>query len=152
MSCALAQNGIGYTLKEKLLREHTLEAVFSMPTELFHNSNVGVNTCIMVFKAKEKHPSNYKTYFGYWKEDGFIKRKSGREDYLNKWNGIKKYWLENYKNKEEIEGFSVKKYVTANDEWCVEAYMETDYSKLTEKDFERTLKDFVAFKFLNKVD
>ena len=152
MSCALTQRGTGYILKEKLLREHTLEAVFSMPTELFHNSNVGVNTCIMVFIAKEKHPSNYKTYFGYWKDDGFIKRKSGRDDYQNKWNDIKKYWLENYKNKEEIEGFSVKKYVTAKDEWCVEAYIEIDYSKLTEKDFERTLKNFVAFKFLNKVD
>ncbi|MFZ3077436.1 MAG: N-6 DNA methylase [Candidatus Aenigmatarchaeota archaeon] len=152
MSCALAQSGTGLELKEKLLRENTLEAVFSMPTELFHNSNVGVNTCIMVFKAKEKHPTNYKTYFGYWKDDGFIKRKSGRDDYKNKWNEIKKYWLENYRNKEEIEGFSVKKYVTANDEWCVEAYMETDYSKLNEKDFEKTLKDFVAFKFLNTGD
>ena len=81
MSCALAQSGIIYTLKEKLLREHTLEAVFSMPKELFHNSDVGVNTCIMVFKAKEKHSANYKTYFGYWKDDGFIKRRQGREDY-----------------------------------------------------------------------
>ncbi len=150
MSCALAQSGIGVMLKEKLLRENTLEAVFSMPAELFHNSNVGVNTCIMVFKAKEKHPVNYKTYFGYWKDDGFIKRKSGREDYQNKWSNIKKYWLESYKNKEEVEGFSAKKCVTHNDEWCVEAYMETDYSLLNEKDFEKILKDFVAFKFLNK--
>jgi len=92
---------------------------------------------------------NYKTYFGYWKDDGFSKRKSGREDYQNKWNEIKKYWLENYRNKEEIEGFSVKKYVTANDEWCVEAYMETDYSKLNQKDFEKTLKEYVAFEVLN---
>ncbi|MDO8740211.1 MAG: N-6 DNA methylase [Candidatus Woesearchaeota archaeon] len=152
MSCALAQSGIGLTLKEKLLREHTLEAVFSMPKELFHNSDVGVNTCIMVFKAKEKHPENYKTYFGYWKDDGFIKRKSGRDDYKDKWKEIKKYWLENYKNKEEIEGFSVKKCVIANDEWCVESYMKTNYSKLDKKDFEKTLKDFIAFKFLNKED
>ncbi|OGS47334.1 MAG: methyltransferase [Elusimicrobia bacterium RIFOXYD2_FULL_34_15] len=149
MSCALSQSGIGLTLKEKLLREHTLEAVFSMPTELFHNSDVGVNTCVMVFKAKEKHSNNYKTYFGYWKDDGFIKRKSGRDDYKNKWNEIKKYWLENYKNKEEVEGFSVKKYVTATDEWCVEAYMETDYSKLNQKDFENTLKEYVVFEVLN---
>ena len=27
----------------------------------------------MVFRAKEKHPKGYKTYFGYWKQDGFIK-------------------------------------------------------------------------------
>lgn len=152
MSCALAQSGIGLTLKENLLKKHTLEAVFSMPTELFHNSDVGVNTCVMVFRANEKYVTNYKTYFGYWKDDGFIKRKAGREDYKNKWSEIKNYWLENYRNKEEVKGFSVKKYVTAKDEWCVEAYMKTDYSKLNETDFEKTLKDFVAFKFLNVSD
>lgn len=57
-----------------------------MPNELFHNSNATVNTCIMVFKAKEKHPKGYKTYFGYWKQDGFIKIKNiGRTDFYNKW-------------------------------------------------------------------
>jgi SAM-dependent methyltransferase len=149
MSCALAQSGIGLELKEKLLRENTLEAVFSMPTELFHNSNVGVNTCIIVFRAKEKHPTNYKTYFGYWKNDGFLKRKTGREDYNHKWSEVKKGWLENYQNKEEIAGHSIKKFVSAKDEWCVEAYMETDYSKLNKSDFEKTLKEFVVFQFLN---
>ena len=128
MSCALAKSGVIFSLKEKILREHTLEAVFSMPKELFHNSDVGVNTCIMVFKAKEKHPANYKTYFGYWKDDGFIKRRQGREDYNNKWTEIKKYWITTYRNKEEIIGHSIKKVVSAEDEWCVEAYMETNYS------------------------
>ena len=145
MSCALVQSGIGLVLKEKLLREHTLEAVFSMPTELFHNSNVGVNTCIMVFKSKEKHPSNYKTYFGYWKDDGFIKRRQGREDYHNKWAEIKKYWLTNYQNKEEIIGHSIKKSVSAGFEWCVEAYMDTDYSDLTKDHFEKTLRENVIY-------
>ncbi|MBI5393541.1 N-6 DNA methylase [Candidatus Woesearchaeota archaeon] len=145
MSCALAQSGIGLTLKERLLKEHTLEAVFSMPKELFHNSNVGVNTCVIVFKAKEKHPINYKTYFGYWKDDGFIKRKQGREDYNNKWNEIKSYWLINHRNKEEIVGHSVKKVVSAKDEWCVEAYMKTDYSDLTKDDFEKTLKECIIY-------
>src|SRR3989338_1481795 len=145
MSCALAQSGIGLTLKEKILREHTLEAVFSMPKELFHNSDVGVNTCIMVFKAKEKHPANYKTYFGYWKDDGFIKRRRGREDYNNKWCEIKKYWLTNYRNKEEVIGHIIKKVVSAEDEWCVEVYMETDYSNLIKEDFEKTLKECVVY-------
>ncbi|MDI6737556.1 MAG: N-6 DNA methylase [Nanoarchaeota archaeon] len=145
MSCALAQSGVVFTLKEKLLREHTLEAVFSMPKELFHNSDVGVNTCIMVFRAKEKHPLNYKTYFGYWKDDGFIKKRQGREDYNNKWNEIKSYWLNNYRNKEEIVGHSIKKVVSAEDEWCVEAYMKTDYSNLTKDDFEKNLKECVIY-------
>lgn len=145
MSCALSQNSIGLELKEKLLREHTLEAVFSMPTELFHNSNVGVNTCVMVFKAKEKHPNNYKTYFGYWKDDGFIKRRQGREDYNGKWAKIEKYWLDNYRNKEEIIGHSIKKVISAKDEWCVEAYMQTDFSGLNKEKFEKTLKECIVY-------
>lgn len=145
MSCALAQSGIVLTLKEKLLREHTLEAVFSMPKELFHNSDVGVNTCVMVFRAKEKHPTDHKTYFGYWKDDGFIKRRQGREDYNNKWAEIKRYWLKNYSNKEEIVGHSIKKVVSAEDEWCVEAYMKTDYSNLNKDDFEKTLKECIIY-------
>lgn len=150
MSCVLAQNGIGLELKKRLLEENTLEAVFSMPSDLFHNSNVGVNTCVIVFRTKEKHPKNYKTYFGYWKDDGFVKRRAGRGDYNHKWNKIKKYWLDNYRNKEEIIGHSIKKIVSAEDEWCVEAYMKTDYSRLTEEDFKKTIKEFVAFKFMNK--
>ncbi len=46
-----------------------------MSNELFHNSKVGVNTCIMLFRTKERHLENFKTYFAYWKEDGFYKKK-----------------------------------------------------------------------------
>jgi len=151
MSCALAQKGVRLNLKEKLLGEHTLEAVFSMPDELFFNSNVGVVTCIMVFKAHQPHPDAYETYFGYGKDDGFVKRKiTGRSDYLHKWANIKDNWIKGYKNKSVQAGYSIKKNVKPGDEWCAEAYMETDYSKLSEEDFEKTLKDYVAFKFLNE--
>jgi len=149
MLCATATSGEKQRLKGKLLKEHTLEAVFSMPNELFHNSNATVNTCIMVFKAKEKHPENYKTYFGYWKEDGFIKIKNiGRTDFYNKWNSIKKCWLENYINKEEIAGHSIKKVVSAQDEWCAEAYMETDYTVLKKEDFVDNIKAYLAYRLL----
>ncbi len=151
MLCATATNGVKQQLKAKLLKEHTLEAVFSMPNELFHNSNATVNTCIMIFRAKEKHPENYKTYFGYWKEDGFIKIKNiGRTDFYHKWPFIKNNWLNNYRNKEEIPGHSIKKYVTANEEWCAEAYMETDYSILTNEDFINNIKSFLAYKLLKQ--
>jgi type I restriction enzyme M protein len=35
--------------------------------------------------------------------------------------------------------------VAAADEWVAEAYMETDYSKLSKDDFERTLLDYALF-------
>lgn len=151
MMCATATKGAKYELKKALLKEHTLEAVFSMPNELFHNSNATVNTCIMVFRAKEKHPKSYKTYFGYWKEDGFIKIKNiGRTDFYNKWSLIQKKWLEAFRNKDEIAGHSVKKVVSESDEWCAEAYMETDYSTLNKNDFIHNIKSFLAYKLLVK--
>jgi type I restriction enzyme M protein len=36
--------------------------------------------------------------------------------------------------------------VTAQDEWCAEAYMETDYSMLTKADFEKTVRDYAIYK------
>jgi len=146
MRCALYDKGEGLILKKKILQNHTLEAVFSMPDELFYNSKVGTNTCIMVFKAKEKHPTNYKTYFGYWKEDGFYKKRtSGRSDYDHVWTKIKKEWIENFKNKDEIIGHSIKKSIKAEDEWCVEAFMETDYSGLNDDVFKNLVLKYLSF-------
>ena len=152
MSCALADSGERLELKKKLLKNHTLDAVFSMNNELFHNSKVTVSTCIMIFKAKEPHPTGYKSYFGYWKNDGFYKRKSkGRADYDNSWNDIKNMWVNAYFNREEIDGFSVKKEVSAEDEWCAEAYMKTNYSVLNTEMFEKNIKDYSIFKIKNGI-
>jgi hypothetical protein len=35
--------------------------------------------------------------------------------------------------------------VSAQDEWCAEAYMETDYSDLSKDDFVNTMKDYTYF-------
>ena len=148
MSCVLAQKGIRLSLKEKILQNHTLEAVFSMPDELFHNSNVTVVTAVLVIKAKEKHPSNYKTYFGYWKNDGFIKIKNlGRVDFYNRWETTKKYWLENFRNKDTVIGHSIKKSIIAKDEWCAEAYIDTDYNILTDELFIKNIKQYLTYVF-----
>lgn len=81
MSVMLADKGDRLILKTKILKDHTLEAVFSMPNDLFHNSKASPSTSVIVIKAHSPHPEGYKTYFGYWKEDGFIKRKNkGRID------------------------------------------------------------------------
>ncbi len=148
MRCAMYNKGIGLDLKTKLLNNHTLEAVFSMPDELFHNSNVAVVTAIMVFRAKEKHPHNYKTYFGYWKDDGFIKIKNiGRTDFYNKWESIKNHWLENYRNKDEIVGHSIKKSIKPHNEWCAEAYINTNYNTLSEENFVKNIKQYLTYIF-----
>ncbi len=145
ISCAISDKNEAVHIREKLLRNHTLEAVFSMPTELFHP--VGVVTCIMVFKAHSPHPKELDTYFGYFRDDGFVKGKKGRVD-SGSWQSIKESWLFYYRKKEQKPGLSVMRSVTAKDEWCAEAYMKTDYSKLTEDDFIKTIKDYVVYEFL----
>jgi len=147
MQSALAQSGKTYELKKELLTKHTLEAVFSMPNELFFNSKVNVVTCVMVFTAHRTHPKNKKTFFGYFKNDGFDKRKNlGRLDVHGAWKDrIKAQWLEAYQNREPVNGLSVLRTVTAEDEWCAEAYMETDYSQLTLESFEEVVKRHALF-------
>ena len=152
MQKALATSGAVYELKKKLLEKHTLEAVLSMPDELFFNSDVNVVTCVMVFTAHRKHNPSKKTYFGYYKDDGFIKRKiQGRFDGFGKWEAIKKKWISSFINREDEAGFSINRIVAANEEWCAEAYMETDYSTLTERDFEDTVLNYVTFLLNNRI-
>lgn len=147
MSCAITPHPI----KEELLKHHTLDAVMSMPDDLFYP--VGVVTCIMVFKAKIPHETtNKKTWFGYWKNDGFEKTKLyGRIDNKFQWAKIREKWVDSYRNKEDVPGFSVKQKIGAFDEWCAEAYMETDYSSIVKEDFELTIKNYMVFKLLNNV-
>ena len=121
-----------------------------MPDELFYNSDKSVVTCVMVFTAHKKHPVNKETFFGYFKDDGFEKRKNlGRIDARGRWSKIKEEWLYLFRNRKEVAGKSVMKRVTAKDEWCAEAYMETDYSTLSQKDFVNTIKQYIAYKFLS---
>jgi hypothetical protein len=145
MSCAISS----HPKREELLKHHTLDAVMSMPTELFYP--VGTVPCIMVFKAHIPHEvSNYKTWFGYWKEDGFIKSKhKGRIDQDNNWSTIRNRWVETYRNREDIAGECIKQRVTAEDEWCAEAYMKTDYSLVNESVFQETVKKYMLFKLNN---
>lgn len=132
-------------LRKELLENHTLEAVMSMPDELFYP--VGVNTCIIVLTAGVPH--NGDTYFASWKEDGFEKTKNnGRVDKDNKWPQLRDNYLYEYDNKEIVPQKSCIAHVSANDEWILEAYAETDYSQLTKKDFERAVFNYAIFKLM----
>ena len=61
------------------------------------------------------------------------------------WNDIEAKWLDLYRNRKTETGFSVVKKVNAKDEWLCEAYMKTDYSKLSEEDFQQTLNNYLAY-------
>ncbi|MDR2168929.1 MAG: N-6 DNA methylase [Planctomycetaceae bacterium] len=152
MQEALATSGKIYDYKNKILKSHTLEAVFSMPNELFFNSKVNVVSCIMVFTAKRPHPKNKKVFLGYYKDDGFIKQKNkGRIDFFHKFESeINELWFTHFLNRQEKPGLSVNKILNANDEWCAEAYMETDYSAINNANFEDTILNYVIFLLAGK--
>ena len=91
------------------------------------------------------------TFFGYCKEDGFKKKKNlGRieqfdENNNSKWKIIEEEWLSLFNNKKVVDGKSAMASVDGDDEWLCEAYMKTDYSKLTETDFQQTLNNYLAY-------
>lgn len=148
ISCVLANRGRDLELKRKILESHTLEAILSMPEQLFYNSGVGVVTAVLIITAHKPHPKGKETWFGYFRNDGFkVQKHKGRIE-TQEWDTIKKQWIEIYLNRKEIKGLSLLKEVTAINEWCAEAYMKTDYSKLSEQDFIKELKRYAAFSII----
>ncbi len=143
-------------IKEMLLQDNTLEAVFSLPAEIFY-PGAAVQACCMIFTLNRSHyetdgiTPRKQSFFGYFKDDGFVKRKNlGRveqfdEDGHSKWKQIQQKWIELYKNRTIEAGYSAMQAVTSKDEWLAEAYMETDYSVLCEEDFQQTINDYLAF-------
>ncbi len=146
MERALAKTGLAYEFKKQLLQKHTLKAVLSMPNELFNDSKANAVTCVMVFTAHKPHDEHVETYFGYYKDDGFVIKRKGRVNVQGDWKQRLDKWTNYYKRGKEEAGFSVKKFVHAASEWCAEAYLETDHAKLDKMDFEKNIKDYLAFK------
>jgi 16S rRNA G966 N2-methylase RsmD len=144
MSCA-----IGTKFKEtrrRLFKKHTLKAVFSMPDDMFYSHNASTNVCVMVWEAHKPHEDTKTTFFGYYKDDGFVKaKKLGRIDKFGRWANIEKEWVNLYREKEVKEGLTAKKAVNWDDEWLCEAYMATDFSKLTQENFQITVRKYLAY-------
>ena len=148
MSCAI---GTKYKAeRSRLMSKHTLKAVFSMPDDIFYGNNASTNVCVMIWEAGKPHDSSVSTFFGFCKDDGFVKRKKlGRIDAFGKWDKIKNEWLKLYREREEKEGMSTKAKVKCTDEWLCEAYMKTDFSKLTDHDFEMSILDYLSYRVKN---
>ena len=142
VSCAI---GTKYKdVRERLMRKNTLKAVFSMPDDIFYPT--GTNVCVMVWEAHTPHDSKQETFFGYCKDDGFVKRKKlGRIDAFGKWKEIEQEWLNLYRNRDVADGLSARQCVKFEDEWLCEAYMKTDYTKLTQTDFQDTINSYLAY-------
>ncbi|MFR8039419.1 MAG: N-6 DNA methylase [Anaerovoracaceae bacterium] len=153
VACAIGTSGEIARLKREILEENTLDAVFTLPNEIFY-PGASASACCMVFKIGTKHNdvSNPDTFFGYCKDDGFKKKKNlGRVEQIDtdtgksKWVEIEREWIELYRNRRSVDGLSATHKVNGDDEWLCEAYMKTDYTKLTEQDFQQTINDYLAY-------
>ena len=153
VACAIGTSGEIARLKREILEENTLDAVFTLPNEIFY-PGASASACCMVFKIGTKHNdiSNPDTFFGYYKDDGFKKKKNlGRVEQIDfktgksKWAEIELEWIELYRNRRAVDGLSATHKVSGADEWLCEAYMKTDYTKLTEQDFQQTINDYLAY-------
>ncbi len=159
-------------IKKEILDEHTLTHVMSMPPQLF--PKVGTVTAIAVFRAHQPHwreikspkkviandeKSNEKfiteqiprekTWFGYWRDDGFMMKKNSRVERSDGlWEKTKAKWLEDYWGENEVHGNSVKRAVSHTDEWVAEAYLETDYAQLKKESFECEVKKYLLYKLM----
>ncbi len=148
MSCATKNDKDLKAVRASILAKHHLKAVISMPDDLFYP--VGVVTCVMVFEANKPNKGR-KTWFGYFKDDGFEKRKHlGRIDARNRYAALRDKFLYAYRNNDVVPGLSARQEVGVEDEWCAEAYMETDYSTLCENDFISKIRAYTAFLVQNE--
>ena len=152
MQCAIGSDLEIKKFKELMLSEHHLDAVFSLPPDIFH-PGASANVCCMIFDLGIRHDSvSEGTFFGYFKNDGFRKKKNlGRIEIINpetgegEWKAIEELWLETYRKRLVVPGLSVVEKVSYQDEWLCEAYMKTDYSTLKPLDFEKTVRNFMAY-------
>lgn len=153
IACAIGVKGEMKQIKKDILKENTLDAVFTLPSDIFYPGTT-VTVCCMVFKIGRKHAdiSTPDTFFGYFKDDGFAKKKNlGRIEQTDastgrsKWAEIEKQWMDLYRNRKEQAGFSATHKVGCEDEWICEAYMKTDYTILSESHFETAVNKYFSY-------
>ena len=79
VSAAIGSSSIIKSEKEYMLADNTLEAVFTLPNEVFY-PGASVSACCMIFTLGKPHVNPdgtvNKTFFGYFKDDGFKKKKN----------------------------------------------------------------------------
>ena len=137
------------TIRNNILKKHTLKAVINMPPDLFQ-PNASTHTAIAIFETHRSFDyQNDEVLFYDLRDDGFVLAKNrGRTDIYNKWQGIKAKFLKEYKNPDRyIDNIRiVKTKIKKGDEWTIYAFSKTDYSNLTEQSFINTIKQYLVFK------
>lgn len=154
VSAAIGSGSLITDEKVAMLEENTLEAVFTLPNEIFY-PGASACACCMLFTLGQPHVKAdgkaRPTFFGYCKDDGFKKKKNlGRVEQFDAdgnsiWKDIEQEWLDLFLSRNVVDGKSSVQIVDGHSEWLCEAYMRTDYTTLTEEDFQHTINDYLAY-------
>lgn len=144
-------------IRNRILETNRLLGVMSMSLDLFKGI-AGTVTCIMVFEAGIKHDFNKNVYFGNWKDDGYIWHKvlgripdKERKRFSKTPDEYKVEWIQSFNNINIDDEYGIWRKLTkkengiCDDEWLWEYFVETDYSTLTQQDFEAEVKKYMLF-------
>ena len=125
ISCGISQ----HAYKTKLMDQHTLKAVMTMPKDLF-GTEAHPETLLMIWEAYRPHDITKPVWFASWQDDGVKSRKKSQETIPAEWTAREQRWLDMYRKQKEIPGESLLQCVGPSEEWCFEAYAQTNYTKL----------------------
>lgn len=133
------------TIKENILKYHTLEGVITLNTDTFYG--VGTNPCIAIFTAHESHPKEHICKFIDFREDGYkvaphiglIETESAKD----KKQHLLDVWFNRIKAPSK---FCVETTVTSDDEWLHSFFYFNDETP-SDKEFDKTISDYLSFEF-----
>lgn len=139
--------------RKSLISNHTIDAVITMPGDLFAPTNV--NTCIIICKAHIPH-NNKKVFFARIDNDGYIvKRKKRIEKLGSQLPEVLKYYR--LKNIEENANYNIKGFMTYRKldesdllvELVPEAYLDSpDYNSYDVNALsEQLMREYLSFNF-----
>lgn len=136
------------TIKENILKHHTLEGVITLNKNTFYG--VGTNPCIAVFTAGIPHYKDKKVKFINFEKDGFeVQKHRGLVETIHA-KDKKQHLLDVWFNRIEAETkFCVKTTIDPEDEWLHSFYYFNDEIPSAD-DFQKTISDYLTFE-LNMV-
>lgn len=131
------------TLKAKIMKHNTLDAVLTMNPDTFHG--VGTHVTIVLFTAGVPHPESKKTTFVDFKDDGYrVRQHVGLVD-DGRAADRRKHVLEVVKDGvADDTSFVVRSEVTATDEWQ-HSYFYFNDQPPSYDDFYATVADYLTW-------
>lgn len=144
-SSMTGKNTYEKTIKQNILKHHTLEGVITLNINTFYG--VGTNPCIAVFTANESHPKSKICKFIDFSDDGYEVRKHIGLVETELAKDKKQHLLDVWHGKIEAQNkFCVKTTVEYEDEWLHSFYYFNDEIPKQEE-FEKVVADYLTFEF-----